>query len=111
MLAYYTGGTGHPGKWRDGLHWHDHVLRKFPDWTVDDLVEVYNDPNQVVIRPDPKSKTGRSYEVIGWSARLGRVITLTMLVNKDGDTECCATCHPTKGRYLRLYRGEDGEQQ
>lgn len=104
--------TNYPGVWRDGLHWHDqHALRKFPNWTVDDLVDAYNDPNQVVIKPDPKSHTGRSFRVIGWSTRIGRVITLVLLVDGDDNPECCATCYPTKGPDLKLYRGEDGDQQ
>jgi hypothetical protein len=40
------------------------------------------------------------------------VVTLAMVRDHGGDTECCATSYPTKGRDLRLYqREEDGNSQ
>ena len=100
-----------PGEWRDGVHWHDHALAKLPGLTIDDLVDVLNDPNQLVIDPDPNSESGLNHRVVGFSIGRRKVMTLVLLRNDDG-TLCCLTTFPANSRDRKLYQQvEDGNQQ
>jgi len=43
--------------------------------------EALDDPDRLVITPDPASKSGRSVRTIGWSYTANRIITVITLVD------------------------------
>lgn len=43
--------------------------------------EALDDPDRVVITPDPASKSGREVRTIGWSYTANRIITVITLVD------------------------------
>lgn len=45
--------------------------------------EALQDPDRLVLDPDPSSVSGRTLRVIGWSRTAGRLITVIVL--PDGD--------------------------
>ena len=46
--------------------------------------EAYGDPDAVVLRPDPSSKSGRSDRVIGWSDSAGMLIAVIVTRDESG---------------------------
>ena len=67
--------------------------------------EALDDPDRVVITPDPASKSGRAVRTIGWSYTANRIITVITLVDNG-------RLHGVNGWVAnssdqRLYREED----
>lgn len=80
LRMYYTCLMFAAVDWSHGAAhmWNEHRV------TVAEANEALNDPDAVVLDPDPKSKSGRSVRVIGWSGVRGDV--LTVLVVRDQGT-------------------------
>jgi hypothetical protein len=70
--------------------------------------EALDDPDRVVITPDPASRSGRTVRPIGWSHRASRIITVITLVDTGrlhGVNEWVASSSDQ-----RLYREEDRDE-
>lgn len=70
--------------------------------------EALDDPDRVVITPDPASKSGRAVRTIGWSHTANRIITVITLVDNS-------RLHGVNGWVAnssdqRLYREEDRDE-
>ena len=70
--------------------------------------EVIDDPERLVIMPDPASKSGRAVQTIGWSYTANRIITVITLVDNG-------RLHDVNGWVAnsgdqRLYRQEDRDE-
>ena len=66
--------------------------------------EALDDPNRMVIAPDPSSASGRTVRVIGWSSTIGRLITVIVL--PDGETVWGVNAWPSNSTDQRRYREE-----
>lgn len=64
--------------------------------------EAVDDPNRLVIDPDPASESGRTVRIIGWSHSLGKVVTVIVL--PDGDTVWGVNAWPSNSTDQRRYR-------
>lgn len=75
-----------------------------PNWAD----EAYEDPNRLVVDPDPASLSGRTQRVIGWSTSAGRLLTVIVLPD-----EACiwgVNCWPSNLTDQRRYlKGEHYE--
>lgn len=70
--------------------------------------EALDDPDRLVITPDPASKSGRAVRTIGWSYTANRIITVITLVDNG-------RLHGVNGWVAnsndqRLYREEDRDE-
>ena len=70
--------------------------------------EALDDPDRVVITPDPASKSGRAVRTIGWSYTANRIIAVITLVDNG-------RLHGVNGWVAnssdqRLYREEDRDE-
>jgi len=86
----------------DDVDWsHEHVDRH--KLTRDMAREALDDPNLVTIRPDPTSKSGQSFRVIGYSLLAQSVLTVVLV--DEVEVLYCATAWKSKAREIRLYQG------
>jgi len=72
--------------------------------TPDLADEAWNDPNRLVIDPDPSSVSGRTIRVVGWSITLSRLVTVIAL--PDGDVVWGVNAWPSNSTDQRRYRQE-----
>ena len=72
--------------------------------TPDLADEAWNDPNRLVIDPDPSSVSGRTIRVVGWSTTLARLVTVIAL--PDGDVVWGVNAWPSNSTDQRRYRQE-----
>lgn len=68
--------------------------------------QAWDDPDRLVIDPDPASKSGRTIRVIGWSPTMGRLVTVIAL--PDGPTAWGVNAWPSNDVDARRYRKEQG---
>ena len=80
---------------RHGIH---------PTWADQAL----DDPDRVVITPDPASKSGRGVRTIGWSYTASRIITVITLV--DNGRLYGVNGWVANSSDQRLYREEDRDE-
>lgn len=66
--------------------------------------EAWQDPERLVINPDPSSSSGRTIRVVGWSITLGGLITVITL--PDGDVTWGVNAWPSNSTDQRRYREE-----
>lgn len=66
--------------------------------------EAWDDPDRLVIDPDPAPESGRTIRVIGWSATLDRLVTVIAL--PDGATTWGVNAWPSNDVDNRRYRKE-----
>ena len=88
----------------DWSHRREHVAEK--GRTVEQANEALEDPEMLVIDPDPRSVTGDSVRIIGYSSTAQEVLTVVVVVH-DGQAYG-ATAWRANKHERRLYRG--GEQ-
>jgi hypothetical protein len=69
--------------------------------------EALEDPDRVVITPDPASKSGRTVRTIGWSHTANRVITVITLI--DGGRLYGVNGWVANSSDQRLYREDRDE--
>lgn len=67
--------------------------------------EALDDPNRVVIHPDPASKSGKSTRIIGWSSTAGYLVTV--IVVTEDRVEYGANGWRTEDRDLRMYQEQE----
>ncbi|MGA8044928.1 MAG: hypothetical protein WCA30_01555 [Dermatophilaceae bacterium] len=72
--------------------------------TPDLANEALDDPNRLVITPDPSSLSGRTVRVIGWSPSIGGLVTVIVL--PDGETTWGVNAWPSNPTDQRRYREE-----
>src|SRR6185437_17049947 len=82
----------------------EHVEDK--GFTTDEADEALDDPEKLVINPDPRSVSGESVRVIGYSDAAEQVLTVVVVVH-DGQAYG-ATVWRANSRELRLYYGKSG---
>jgi hypothetical protein len=75
-----------------------------PAWAI----EVLDDPDRLVITPDPASKSGRAVRTIGWSSTADRIITVITLV--DNGRLYGVNGWVANSGDQRLYREEDRDE-
>ena len=66
--------------------------------------EAWNDPNRLVISPDPASISGRTIRVIGWSTTFARLVTVIVL--PDDDVVWGVNAWPSNSTDQRRYQQE-----
>ena len=66
--------------------------------------EAWNDPDRLVIDPDPSSVSGRTIRVVGWSITLARLLTVIAL--PDGDVVWGVNAWPSNSTDQRSHRQE-----
>lgn len=84
----------------DWRHRGDYIAKH--DMTPALANEAVQDPNRLVIDPDPASHSGRSIRVIGWSHTLGQVVTVIVL--PDEGTVWGVNAWPSNPTDQRRYR-------
>lgn len=84
----------------DWSHGAEHMLDRH-GVTVTEATEALEDSNAIVFDPDPKSDSGDSIRVIGWSGSRGEVVTVILV--RDGDTPYGASGWRTDGQERRMY--------
>lgn len=67
--------------------------------------EALNDPDRLVITPDPASRSGRGTRTIGWSHPASRIVTIITLT--EGDTLYGVNGWVANNKDQALYRQED----
>ena len=72
--------------------------------TPDLADEAWNDPDRLVIDPDPSSVSGRTIRVVGWSTTLAGLVTVIAL--PDGDVVWGVNAWPSNSTDQRRYRQE-----
>jgi uncharacterized DUF497 family protein len=87
----------------DWSHRREHVEEK--GLTTEQADEALDDPERVVIDPDPRSKSGESVRIIGYSYTAQAVLTV-VVVYHDGQVYG-GTAWKASKQELRLYRGEE----
>jgi hypothetical protein len=85
----------------DWSHRCEHVAEK--GLTVEQADEALEDPERLVIDPDPRSVTGDSVRIIGYSSTAQEVLTVVVVIH-DGQVYG-ATAWRANKHELRLYRG------
>ena len=88
----------------DWSHGREHVEAK--GLTTEQADEALDDPERVVIDPDPKSRMGESVRIIGYSYTAQAVLTV-VVVNHDGELYGGTAWKTDNKQELRLYRGEN----
>lgn len=66
--------------------------------------EAWNDPDRLVIDPDPASQSGRTLRVIGWSAGLQRLVTVIAL--PEGSVIWGVNAWPSNNTDIKRYQEE-----
>jgi uncharacterized DUF497 family protein len=100
-VSYFVLHEGMPYWKVDWSHRREHVAEK--GLTVDQANEALEDPERLVIGPDPRSVTGDSVRIIGYSSTAQEVLTVVVVIYDShlyGATAWRANRHE-----LRLYRG------
>jgi uncharacterized DUF497 family protein len=103
-VSYFVVRDGVPYWKVDWSHRREHVAEK--GLTVEQANEALEDPEMLVIDPDPRSLTGDSVRIIGYSSTAQDVLTVVVVVH-DGQAYG-ATAWRANKHERRLYRG--GEQ-
>jgi uncharacterized DUF497 family protein len=85
----------------DWSHRREHVAKK--GLTVEQADEALEDPERLVIDPDPRSVTADSVRIIGYSSTAQEVLTVVVVIH-DGQVYG-ATAWRANKHELRLYRG------
>lgn len=70
--------------------------------TVDSCTEAVTDPDRLVIDPDSKSETGKSFKIIGWSRQAAHHVTVVLIHEPDGGITA-ATAWPSSRQERRDY--------
>lgn len=70
--------------------------------------EALDDPNRLVIDPDPASRSGRTIRVVGWSPTLQQIVTVIIL--PDGDVTWGVNAWPSSTTDQRRYGEESGDE-
>lgn len=84
----------------DWSHRGDYIVAKHGVQPIE-AIEALNDPDRLVLDPDPASKSGRTARIIGWSrtaAKLLKVIVLT-----DAGREYGVNAWPANDTDIRRY--------
>ena len=81
-----------------------HMLDRHPYMTVDIANEVLTDPDALMFNPDPRSKSGKSVRVIGYSYTLSDVCAVLVLPHDDDGSWYGLTGHKANDREKRLYK-------
>jgi uncharacterized DUF497 family protein len=100
-MSYFVLRIGVPYQKADWSHRREHVADK--GLTVEQADEALDDPERLVIDPDPRSVTGDSIRIIGYSNTAQEVLTVVVVIH-DGQV-CGATAWRANKHELRLYRG------
>ena len=91
----------------DNVDWkpsEQHMRERHPYMTAEIANEALTDVAALVFSPDPRSRTGISVRVVGYSHTLGEILAVIVIPNDDGDGWYGATGHKANGRERRLYR-------
>lgn len=88
----------------DWSHRQAHIERK--GFTTEQADEALGDPERLVIDPDPRSVTGESVRVIGYSQAATAVLTVVVVVHNG--QAYGATVWGASNRELRLYQERSG---
>ncbi len=70
--------------------------------------EAVEDPNRLVIDPDPASESGRTVRIVGWCHSLGKLVTVIVLP-EDGVT-WGVNAWPSNSTDERRYREDAGDE-
>jgi uncharacterized DUF497 family protein len=101
LVSYFVLHEGVPYWKVDWSHRREHVAEK--GLTVEQANEALEDPERLVIDPDPRSVTGDSVRIIGYSSTAQEVLTVVVVIH-DGQVYG-ATAWRANKHELRLYRG------
>ena len=100
-MSYFVLHEGVP-YWRvDWSYRREHLAEK--GLTAEQANEALEDPEMVVIDPDPRSVTGESVRIIGYSSTAEEVLTVVVVIH-DGQVYG-ATAWRANKHECRLYRG------
>ncbi|WP_019286233.1 hypothetical protein [Arsenicicoccus bolidensis] len=103
MRVHYNGATDGPPDWRHrGSYIAKHGL------TPALANEAVNDPNRLVLDPDPSSQSGRTIRIVGWSSNREMLITVILL--PDGEVTWGVNAWPSNGTDQRRYREEEVDE-
>lgn len=80
-----------------------HMREHHSYMTAEIANEALRDPDALMFNPDPRSDSGVSVRVIGYSSTLDDVLAIIVVPNDDGDGWYGATGHRANGREKRLY--------
>lgn len=75
--------------------------------TVEEATEALEDPEALVFNPDPKSRSGDSARVVGYSP-IAQAVLVIILVTRGGDTWWGANGWRANARDQRIYQEEMG---
>lgn len=73
--------------------------------TPRDANEAWNDPNRLLIDPDPASRSGRTVRVIGWSSSARQLVTVIAL--PDSGTVWGVNAWPSNDLDAKRYAQEE----
>jgi len=80
--------------------------------TVEQAGEALSDPLAVVAAPDPKSRSGHSARVIGYSASAGAVLVVILVRREDKSGAWWgANGWPANGSDQRTYKDQNAETE
>jgi len=104
LHAYYTWLVGEGADWR---HRGEYIAKHGLTPAAAD--EALDDPNRLVIDPDPASRSGRTVRVIGWSTSLQALVTVIIL--PEDNVTWGVNAWPANSTDQRRYREEanDGD--
>jgi uncharacterized DUF497 family protein len=100
-VSYFVLHEGMPYWKVDWSHRREHVAEN--GLTVEQANEALEDPEMLVIDPDPRSVTGESARIIGYSSTAQEVLTVVVVVH-DGQVYGATAWRANKYE-RRLYRG------
>ena len=100
-MSYFVLHEGVPNWKVDWSHRREHVAEK--GLTVEQANEALEDPEMLIIDPDPRSVTGESVRIIGYSSTAQEVLTVVVVIH-DGQVYGATAWRANKYE-RRLYRG------
>jgi hypothetical protein len=100
-VSYFVLHEGMPYWKVDWSHRREHVAEK--GLTVEQANEAPEDPEMLVIDPDPRSVTGESVRIIGYSSTAQEVLSVVVVIH-DGQVYGATAWRANKYE-RRLYRG------
>ena len=100
-MSYFVIHEGVPYWKVDWSHRREHLAET--GVTVEQANEALGDPEMLVIDPDPRSVTGESVRVIGYSSTAQEVLTVVVVIH-DGQVHGATAWRANKYE-RRLYRG------
>jgi uncharacterized DUF497 family protein len=103
LVSYFVLHEGVPYWKVDWSHRREHVAEK--GLTVEQANEALEDPERLVIDPDPRSVTGHSLRIIGYSRTAQQLLTVVVVI-RDGQVYG-GTAWRANRHELRLYRGRE----